>query len=200
MADFGVATYAGGPADPAVVGSPYWMAPEVVDQSGATTSSDIWSLGALVVELLTGKPPYHYLDPMPALFRIVNDDDGPAMPDAASAVVRDFLAQCFQKDSNLRCGARKLLKHPWMLAAKRQSEQQLRQREGGANAGGSSNSGIRDNNSADSRPEQPQSTYEDGIKTVKAWNEAIKGTLEVIRSPGGLHRSVIDFFVLMCSQ
>ncbi|CEQ42898.1 SPOSA6832_04772, partial [Sporobolomyces salmonicolor] len=128
LADFGVATRVGGPSDSAVVGSPYWMAPEVVDQTGATTASDIWSLGALVIELLTGKPPYHFLDPMPALFRIVNDDC-PPLPEGASAVVRDFLAQCFQKDGNLRIGARKLLRHPWMVAAKRQAEITSRERQ-----------------------------------------------------------------------
>lgn len=158
-----MATYAGGPGDSAVVGSPYWMAPEVVDQSGATTSSDIWSLGALVVELLTGKPPYHFLDPMPALFRIVNDDDGPAIPDGSSAVVRDFLGQCFQKDGNLRCGARKLLKHPWMLAAKKQVEEQNVRKAANAGAGGS-------------RQERPRSSYEDEVRTVKEWNEALRGT------------------------
>lgn len=101
------------------------MAPEVVEQTGASTASDIWSVGALVVELLTGKPPYFFLDPMPALFRIVNDDC-PPVPDGVSAAVRDFLTQCFQKDANLRVSARKLLRHPWILAASKQAEQTKR--------------------------------------------------------------------------
>ncbi|GAA5906712.1 hypothetical protein JCM6882_003280 [Rhodosporidiobolus microsporus] len=153
LADFGVATRVGGPSDSAVVGSPYWMAPEVVDQTGATTSSDIWSLGALVIELLTGKPPYHFLDPMPALFRIVNDDC-PPLPDGASAVVRDFLLQCFQKDANLRIGARKLLRHPWMVAAKRQADQQ--RRDVGA------------------RATRPMSLYDDSVQKVQEWNQALR--------------------------
>ncbi|GAA5841123.1 hypothetical protein JCM11251_008023 [Rhodosporidiobolus azoricus] len=153
LADFGVATRVGGPSDSAVVGSPYWMAPEVVDQTGATTSSDIWSLGALVIELLTGKPPYHFLDPMPALFRIVNDDC-PPLPDGASAVVRDFLLQCFQKDANLRIGARKLLRHPWMVAAKRQADQQRKE------------VGV--------RTARPMSLYDDSVQKVQEWNEALR--------------------------
>ncbi|GAA6025978.1 hypothetical protein JCM8202_002188 [Rhodotorula sphaerocarpa] len=123
LADFGVATRVGGPSDMAVVGSPYWMAPEIVDQFGASPASDIWSLGALVIELLTSKPPYHFLEPMPALFRIVADD-GPPLPEGSSAAVRDFLGQCFQKDPNLRVGAKKLLRHPWMVAARKQAERQ----------------------------------------------------------------------------
>ncbi len=61
------------------------MAPEVIELSGATTASDIWSLGCTVIELLDGKPPYHKLQPMPALFRIVNDDH-PPLPEGASPV------------------------------------------------------------------------------------------------------------------
>ncbi|EKM79117.1 hypothetical protein AGABI1DRAFT_120578 [Agaricus bisporus var. burnettii JB137-S8] len=117
LADFGVASsVTAGAANAAVVGSPYWMAPEVIEQSGATTASDIWSVGCLVIELLEGHPPYHDLDPMPALFRIVQDDC-PPIPDGASPIVKDFLYHCFQKDSNLRISAKKLLKHPWMVSA-----------------------------------------------------------------------------------
>ncbi|GJJ15641.1 hypothetical protein Clacol_009919 [Clathrus columnatus] len=109
LADFGVAsTTAAGASDAAVVGSPYWMAPEVIEQSGATTASDIWSVGCVVIELLEGKPPYHFLDPMPALFRIVQDDS-PPIPEGASP-----------KDCNLRISAKKLLRHPWMASARKQ--------------------------------------------------------------------------------
>lgn len=116
LADFGVATKQadGG----SVVGTPYWMAPEVIELSGASTASDIWSLGCTVIELLDGKPPYHKFAPMPALFRIVNDDH-PPLPEGVSPLVRDFLMQCFQKDPNLRVSAKKLLKHPWILSTKK---------------------------------------------------------------------------------
>ena len=116
LADFGVATK--GNAESTVVGTPYWMAPEVIQLSGASTASDIWSLGCTAIELLDGKPPYSNFQPMPALFRIVNDDH-PPLPEGASPVVRDFLMQCFQKDPNLRVSAKKLLKHPWIVNAKR---------------------------------------------------------------------------------
>ncbi|KZS90479.1 hypothetical protein SISNIDRAFT_475331 [Sistotremastrum niveocremeum HHB9708] len=120
LADFGVAsnTAAANADDGAVVGSPYWMAPEVIEQSGATTASDIWSVGCVVIELLEGKPPYHFLDPMPALFRIVQDDC-PPIPEGASHIVKDFLYHCFQKDANLRVSAKKLLKHSWMVSARK---------------------------------------------------------------------------------
>jgi serine/threonine protein kinase len=84
LADFGVATKSN-VSEYSVVGTPYWMAPEVIELSGASTASDIWSLGCTVIELLDGKPPYHKLQPMQALFKIVSDDH-PPLPDGASPV------------------------------------------------------------------------------------------------------------------
>jgi len=118
LADFGVASRTTGLNEASVVGTPYWMAPEVIELTGATTASDIWSLGCTVIELLEGKPPYHNLQPMPALFRIVNDDH-PPLPQGASPAVKDFLMQCFQKDPNLRVSAKKLLRHPWIVNARK---------------------------------------------------------------------------------
>lgn len=89
LADFGVASRTTGLSESSVVGTPYWMAPEVIELSGATTASDIWSLGCTVIELLEGKPPYHSLAPMPALFRIVNDDH-PPLPQGASPVCYEY--------------------------------------------------------------------------------------------------------------
>ncbi|KAH9906978.1 cell division control protein [Xylariomycetidae sp. FL2044] len=120
LADFGVSTstLAGPDKEAQVVGTPYWMAPEIIELSGATPASDIWSLGCTVIELLSGKPPYHHLQAMPALFAIVNDDH-PPLPEGVSSAARDFLIQCFQKDPNLRVSARKLLKHNWIVGCRR---------------------------------------------------------------------------------
>lgn len=161
LADFGVATNTNvatkgqGLDEGSVVGTPYWMAPEVIELSGATTASDIWSLGCTVIELLDGKPPYHKFAPMPALFRIVNDDH-PPLPESASPLVRDFLLQCFQKDPNLRVTAKKLLKHPWIMSAKK----------------------------ADTR--KPQ--YQEAIKSVQEWNEALKSSPPQAHSAEGSRR------------
>ncbi|KAL4249212.1 non-specific serine/threonine protein kinase [Abortiporus biennis] len=170
LADFGVAssTAAGAVRDDAVVGSPYWMAPEVIEQSGATTSSDIWSVGCTVIELLEGKPPYHFLDPMPALFRIVQDDC-PPIPEGASPIVKDFLYHCFQKDCNLRISAKKLLKHPWMLAARKQL---ANQHPGQGSAGDSK---------ADRQEKRP--TYDEAVLKVQEWNEALKSPSRPSKHP-----------------
>ncbi|KAK1138651.1 Protein kinase of the Mitotic Exit Network [Aspergillus melleus] len=164
LADFGVASRTTGLSESSVVGTPYWMAPEVIELSGATTASDIWSLGCTVIELLEGRPPYYNLQPMPALFRIVNDDH-PPLPQGASPAVKDFLMQCFQKDPNLRVSARKLLKHPWIVNARR----------------------------SDSVVPKKSTEYEEAVKSVQEWNEALRspsaGTLRKPQYSGGLPSS-----------
>ncbi|KAK7273700.1 hypothetical protein RIF29_14759 [Crotalaria pallida] len=115
LADFGVAIKLT-EADlntHSVVGTPYWMAPEVIEMSGVCAASDIWSVGCTVIELLTCVPPYYDLQPMPALFRIVRDEH-PPLPDSLSADITDFLHHCFKKDAKQRPGAKTLLSHPWI--------------------------------------------------------------------------------------
>jgi hypothetical protein len=124
LADFGVATKLGeasgamADAGSSVVGSPYWMAPEVIEMRPPTTKSDIWSLACTVIELVSGAPPYFDLQPMPALFRIVQDDC-PPLPAGISAALRDFLMQCFVKEPHLRVSAAALLRHAWLAQASR---------------------------------------------------------------------------------
>lgn len=170
LADFGVATHSSpsgqGAADGTVVGTPYWMAPEVIELAGATTASDIWSLGCTVIELLDGKPPYHKFAPMPALFRIVNDDH-PPLPEGASPTVRDFLMQCFQKDPNLRVSAKKLLRHPWIAGAVKKGAREKKEEVG--------------------------VEYDQAVKSVQQWNEALKASpprsTETSAGAGGSRRS-----------
>ncbi|KAH7097083.1 hypothetical protein BKA62DRAFT_818558 [Auriculariales sp. MPI-PUGE-AT-0066] len=150
LADFGVAS-ATGVNDGAVV----------IEQFGATTASDIWSVGCVVIELLDGQPPYHQLKPMPALFRIVQDDC-PPIPEGASPIVKDFLLQCFQKDPNLRISAKKLLRHPWMAGTRKQL--------------GAGERTAASSSSSSSSTERPASNYgyDDAISRVLEWNEALR--------------------------
>eukprot|EP01119_Soliformovum_irregulare_P008680 TRINITY_DN2177_c1_g1_i1.p1 TRINITY_DN2177_c1_g1~~TRINITY_DN2177_c1_g1_i1.p1 ORF type:complete len:1141 (+),score=342.93 TRINITY_DN2177_c1_g1_i1:52-3474(+) len=96
-------------------GTPYWMAPEVIQMQSASTACDVWSMGCTVIELLTGYPPYHNLAQAAALFSIVSDDH-PPLPEGISNGLRDFLMRCFKKDEHIRITCQKLLEHPWIMS------------------------------------------------------------------------------------
>mmetsp|Transcript_28875 Transcript_28875/g.97340 ORF Transcript_28875/g.97340 Transcript_28875/m.97340 type:complete len:416 (+) Transcript_28875:499-1746(+) len=116
LADFGVACAGSDSSvlDENVVGSPYWMAPEIIEMSAPpSTACDIWSLGCTILELTEGQPPHFDLSPMQALFRIVSDD-APPLPAGASEALRGFLLRCFHRESVLRSTAAALLSHAWL--------------------------------------------------------------------------------------
>lgn len=115
LADFGVSSTkpAENPDTFDVAGSPYWMAPEIINLTGSSTASDIWSLGCTVIELLTGLPPYHQYADLTALFKIVSDEC-PPLPPNLSMDCEDFLRKCFCKDVQMRPTADELLDHRWL--------------------------------------------------------------------------------------
>lgn len=100
------------------------MAPEVIELKGASTKSDIWSLGCTLVELVTGKPPYADMIAMSAMFRIV-EDQCPPLPENISSDMKNFLEACFQKDPESRPSATQLKQHPWIL----QNQQRMKKTE-----------------------------------------------------------------------
>lgn len=89
------------------------MAPEVIEMTSVTAAADIWSVACLSIELLTGQAPYYDLQPMSALFRIVQDEH-PPLPEDISPGMHNMLLQCFNKDPQKRPDARTLLRHPWI--------------------------------------------------------------------------------------
>eukprot|EP01127_Copromyxa_protea_P005796 TRINITY_DN15652_c0_g1_i1.p1 TRINITY_DN15652_c0_g1~~TRINITY_DN15652_c0_g1_i1.p1 ORF type:complete len:477 (-),score=75.13 TRINITY_DN15652_c0_g1_i1:56-1486(-) len=112
LADFGTAKEDVGKTL-TVIGTPYWMAPEIIEVSGARPTSDIWSLGCTIIEMLTCHPPYYELTSMQALFSIV-DDVHPPMPSGLSPELSHFLLQCcFVKNPEKRATSRQLLEHEW---------------------------------------------------------------------------------------
>ena len=100
------------------------MAPEVIQMQAPTTKSDIWSVGCLTLELLTGKPPYFDLTAMSALYHICADPEI-AIEDPYHSITpncRSFLMECFQKDPLKRKSAEELMKHPWFKSRNVQKE------------------------------------------------------------------------------
>ncbi|KAJ3347185.1 hypothetical protein HDU83_002345, partial [Entophlyctis luteolus] len=117
LADFGIsAKLATGLSerDKNIVGSPFWMSPEIIELKGAFQCSDVWSVGCTIVELLDGQPPYYSLDPMSVLFNIVQDDHPPLPKATITKDLTDFLLNCWIRDSSKRPSAAQLLTHSWM--------------------------------------------------------------------------------------
>ncbi|KAI9431376.1 kinase-like protein [Lactarius indigo] len=97
-----------------VTGTQNWMAPEVIEIKGASPKSDIWSLGCMVIELLTGRPPYGDIEnTMTVMFRIV-EDESPPIPERFSGPLVAFLKGCFHKDPSMRPSAEQLFEHEWL--------------------------------------------------------------------------------------
>uniref|UniRef100_A0A4W2F202 Mitogen-activated protein kinase kinase kinase 19 n=1 Tax=Bos indicus x Bos taurus TaxID=30522 RepID=A0A4W2F202_BOBOX len=96
-------------------GTPYWMAPEVINESGYGRKSDIWSIGCTVFEMATGKPPLASMDRMAAMFYIgAHRGLMPPLPDCFSENAADFVRACLTRDQHERPSAVQLLKHSFL--------------------------------------------------------------------------------------
>ncbi|XP_039563420.1 mitogen-activated protein kinase kinase kinase 19 isoform X2 [Passer montanus] len=98
-----------------VHGTPYWMAPEVISDSGYGRKSDIWSVGCTVFEMATGKPPLASMDRVAAMFYIgAHRGLMPALPDRFSSAAVEFVHACLTRDQHERPSALQLLDHPFV--------------------------------------------------------------------------------------
>jgi mitogen-activated protein kinase kinase kinase len=100
---------------PSLQGSVFWMAPEVVKQTSYTRKADIWSLGCLVVEMMTGSHPFPDCSQLQAIFKIGGGKAAPTIPEHASEAAKEFLAQTFEIDHNLRPSADQLILSPFLI-------------------------------------------------------------------------------------
>ncbi|KAI0485302.1 hypothetical protein GGR56DRAFT_68120 [Xylariaceae sp. FL0804] len=107
-----------------MTGTPMYMSPEVIkgENPGRAGSVDVWSLGCVILEMVTGRRPWSNLDNEWAIMYNIAQGNPPQLPspDQLSPQGLDFLQKCFIRDPKKRASAVELLQHEWIMCIRNQ--------------------------------------------------------------------------------
>ncbi|CAJ0934667.1 unnamed protein product [Ranitomeya imitator] len=106
------------PRRKSLVGTPYWMAPELISRLPYGPEVDIWSLGIMVIEMVDGEPPYFNEPPLKAM-KMIRDNLPPKLKNVqkVSPLLKGFIDRLLVRDPSQRATASELLKHPFLTKA-----------------------------------------------------------------------------------
>jgi serine/threonine protein kinase len=105
-----------------IVGTPAYMAPEMIDRDGYDDKVDIWAVGIVAFELAEGKVPVEGCSNIETL-TITSNSPSPLLSKTEewSEEFHDFLAKCFEKRPERRISSKELLKHGFLQYSSKQS-------------------------------------------------------------------------------
>lgn len=178
LADFGVSAELTNTLNKrkTVVGSPYWMAPEVIRESHYDGRADVWSLGITVIELAEGAPPHANLHPLRAIF-VIPTKPAPTLadPDIWSPEMLDFVRCCCQKDPNQRHDSALLSSHPFV----KQEVNALRSMHRGEASTANADARAKYKKMADAASRKP------GLLAIRRVMQKLKSRMDLVKSKRG---------------
>ncbi|KAL7553460.1 hypothetical protein ACHAWF_016742 [Thalassiosira exigua] len=174
LADFGVSAELTNTINKrkTVVGSPFWIAPEVIKEAHYDGRADVWSLGITTIEMAEGAPPHSNLNPLRAIF-LIPSKPAPTLADPSfwSPEMVDFLKCCCMKDPSERTDSALLTSHPFV----RQEVIALRKMHAGYETCGHGASGYE-------QAAKMEKRRRPGLPALKRFMDSMRNPLDMVKS------------------